>query len=132
MFDEFLSGGVFIKIKIKGSLKNIDEFEEYKIDTTAIKNKDTISYLSDNTKYKLKIKNTVTLIRETDEFIHYMEFIQNKTTTTKYFIKSLNSELSIDIITDKLDISDNYLLIEYTTKENNTKYIYKLEMSDNL
>lgn len=132
MFDEFLSGGVFIKIKIKGSLKNITENEEYKIDTTAIKNKDTISYLKDNTKYKLKIKDTLTLIRETDEFIHYMEFIKNKKIETKYYIKSLNSELSIEITTDKLDISDNYLLIEYTTIENNNKYIYKLEMSDDL
>ena len=48
----------FIKINIKGYLKNITENTQELIDTTSIKKDNKISYIIDNTKYILIIENT--------------------------------------------------------------------------
>lgn len=131
MLIEFLMEVFFIKIKVKGYLKNITENTEEKIDTYAVKNKDKISYIIDDTKYKIEIHpSNITLTRENKEFIHCMIFEYNKETTTNYYIKELNSELSIKILTTKLEIQESIIKINYKVLDNDNEYIYVIEMSE--
>ena len=131
MFDEFLSEVFFIKIKVKGYLKNITENTIEKIDTSAIKNKNKISYIIDNTKYRLDLlTEKIILKRESNEFIHSMVFKENKETKTEYYIKTLNTSLDIKILTTKINITDNKIEINYKIIDSNSEYIYLIEMSD--
>ena len=112
MFDEFLLEVFFIKIKIKGYLKNVTENETKNIDVTGIKNKNKISYFWDNIKHILTIEeNKITLKRESEEFIHGMIFKENKETITNYYIKELNSSIELKILTNKISITEEKNII---------------------
>lgn len=131
MFDEFLLEVFSIKIKIKGYLKNITENTTENIDTYAIKNKNKISYINNNTKYNISItKEKIILKRESDEFIHGMIFLPEKETETEYYIKQLNASLNIKILTTKIEQDDHKIQINYKNIDTDNKYIYLIEMSD--
>ena len=131
MLVEFLLEVFFIKIKIKGYLENTTENTKEFIDILGIKNKNKISYIIDKTKYKLEIfSSKLILTRENDEFIHGMVFELNKETMTEYYIKDINSSLSLKLLTTKLEISENIIEINYKISDNDNKYIYLIEMSD--
>ena len=123
-------GGVIIKLKIKGYLKNITEKTEEKIDTVAIKNNNAISYIINDTKHRLLVENNkITLLRENNEFSHGMVF-ENQT-PSEYYLKELNSSLEFNILTTSLLISDNKISITYVIQESESVYNYVLEMSGN-
>lgn len=124
---------LFIKIKVKGYLKNLTENTEESIDTQAIKNSNVISYIIDNIKYKLIIDNNkVTLLRENEEFSHGMIFKNNIKYKSEYYLKESNYSLEFNIITTKLIIDKNKIDITYKIIESENIYNYVLEMSDNL
>lgn len=125
-------GGVIIKIKVKGYLKNITENTEEIIDTKAIKNSNVINYIIDNTKYKIKIeKDKIILTRNNNEFSNTMIFKPNKKTISEYYIIEANAPLEFNITTINLTIKENLINITYHIEETDNMYIYKLEMSDN-
>lgn len=131
MSSEFLSEVFFIKIKIKGYIKNETENTIEKYETFGIKSKDKITYVKDNTKYKIEIKeDKVSLIRETEEFIHSMIFIPKITTDTIYYIKEYKSEIPIKIHTKYIKKVNNNIQIAYKTIDNEIEYVYNIEMSD--
>lgn len=131
MLDEFLLEVFFIKIKIKGYLENTTENTKEFIDTFGINNKNKISYIIDNTKYKLDMFNDkLILTRETEEFIHGMIFELNKETLTKYYMKELNSSISLKLLTTKLEINKFKIEINYKVLDNDNEYIYLIEMSE--
>jgi len=131
MLVEFLLEVFFIKIKIKGYLENITENTKEFIDTFGINNKNKISYIIDNTKYKLDIFNDkIILTRETEEFIHGMIFKLNQETTTEYYMKKINSSLSLKLLTTKLEINKLKIEINYKVLDNDNEYIYLIEMSE--
>lgn len=131
MSSEFLSEVFFIKIKIKGYIKNETENTIEKYETFGIKSKDKITYIKDNTKYKIEIKeDKVSLIRETEEFIHSMIFIPKITTDTIYYIKEYKSEIPIKIHTKYIKKVNNNIQIAYKTIDNEIEYVYNIEMSD--
>lgn len=131
MSSEFLSEVFFIKIKIKGYITNETEKTTEKFETFGIKNKDKITYIKDNTKYKLDIKeNKINLIRETEEFIHSMIFIPGRATNTIYYIKEYKSEIPIKIHTKYIKKVNNNIQIAYKTIDNEIEYVYNIEMSD--
>lgn len=131
MSSEFLSEVFFIKIKIKGYIKNETENTIEKYETFGIKSKDKITYIKDNTKYKIEIKEEkVSLIRETEEFIHSMIFIPKITTDTIYYIKEYKSEIPIKIHTKYIKKVNNNIQIAYKTIDNEIEYVYNIEMSD--
>ena len=122
-----------IKIKVKGSLKNLTENTEEIINTKALKNSNIISYITDNIKYKLIVdKNKVTLIRESNEYSHGMIFEENIQHKTDYYIKATNYSLEFNIVTTKLIIDKNKIDITYKIIESENIYNYVLEMSENL
>lgn len=123
----------FIKIKVKGYLENLTENKKDLIDTKAIKNSNTISYIIDKTKYKIIIgKNKITLLRENDEFTHGMLFEENKTNKSEYYLKESNYSLEFNILTTNLSIDKNKINITYKIIESDNIYNYVLESSDNL
>lgn len=123
----------FIKINIKGYLKNITENTQELIDTTSIKKDNKISYIIDNTKYILIIENNkVTLLRENNEFSNGIIFIENSTTTSEYYLKESSYSLEFNIETTKLIINKNKIDITYKIIESENIYNYVLEMSDSI
>ena len=123
----------FIKINIKGYLKNITENTQELIDTQSIKKDNKISYIIDNTKYILIIENNkVTLLRENNEFSNGIIFIENSTTTSEYYLKESSYSLDFNIETTKLIIKDNKIDITYKINESENICNYVLEMSDNI
>ena len=123
----------FIKIKVKGYLKNITENTEELIDTKVIKNSNVISYIINDTKYKIILgDNKVTLLRENNEFSHGMIFEENITHPSEYYLKESNYSLEFNILTTKLIIDKNKIDITYKILESENIYNYVLEMSDNL
>jgi len=122
-----------IKIRVKGYLKNLTENTEELIDTKAIKTSNIISYVIDNTKYKLVLDKTkITLLRENNEFSHGIIFEENTTNSSEYYLKESNYSLEFNILTIKLIINHNKIDITYKIKESENIYNYVLEMSDNL
>ena len=122
-----------IKIKVKVSLKNLTENTEELINTQAMKNSNVISYITDNTKYKLIIDNNkVTLLRENNEFSHGMFFESNKNNISEYYLKESNYSIEFNILTTNLIIDKNKIDITYKIIESENIYNYVLEMSDNL
>lgn len=124
---------LFIKQKVKGYLKNLTENTEELIDTIIIRKSNIISYIIDNTKYKIIIDdNKITLLRENDEFSHGMVFIENITTQSEYYLKESSYSLEFNILTTNLNISKNKIDITYKILESENIYNYTLEVSDNL
>lgn len=121
---------VFIKIRVKGYLKNITDNEIFEIDEKAIKNKNKITFSSDNVKNIIKINdNDIMLIREGNDFIN--TFVFNKDNSScNYYLKENNYDVDIEVKTTNLDIDDNYICIKYLVIDSSSRYEYKLEMSD--
>lgn len=123
----------FIKIKVKGKLINLTEKTSELIDTNGIKNKNEISYVNNNIKHKIIIKDKrITLKRENLEFSHIMIFELNKTNPSEYYLKESNYSIDFNIKTTKLMLNDNKIDITYEVLESTTMYNYILEVSDNL
>lgn len=121
---------IFIRIKVKGYLKNNTENDSLEFEEKGIKIKNKISYLNNNIKNTIKINdNGVILIRENDEFLNTFVF-NNKKSTTNYLLKENNYSFDLDVITTHIDVSDNIINIKYKIVETNCEYEFKIEMSE--
>lgn len=121
---------VFIRIKVKGYLKNITENEEFKFEEKGIKNKNKITYSSDGVKTTIKINDdNVILIRESNDFVNTFVF-KDKNSSCNYLLKENNYDVDIDIDTIIMDIGDNNICIKYIINDSDCEYEYKIEMSD--
>ena len=121
---------IFIKIKVKGYLKNITENEIISFEEKAIKNKNKISYVCEGIKTILKIdSNDLILIREGNDFVNTFLF-NNKNSKCNYLLKENGIDVDIDIKTSIVDIKNNYILVKYVVEDSECEYEYKLEMSD--
>ena len=121
---------IFIKILVKGYLKNITDNEIIKFEEKAIINNNKITYSHDNVKNIIKINdNDVMLIREGKDFINSFVF-SNNNSRCNYFLKDNNYDVDIDVNVIKIDINDNYIYIKYIIVDSKCEYEYKLEMSD--
>ena len=131
MFVEFFVEVLFIKIKVHGYIENITKKECETIDTFAIKNKNTISFKQSNIKYIVRITDDcVVLQRENPNFKHELIFKLNTSTISLYYIKEYQANIEIKLITKKLLIKENSLLIEYLVEDSNEEFKYLLEMSE--
>lgn len=132
MTTELRRGGNFTKIQLKGYLKDITNNETTNIETTAIKNKDKISYYLDKEKYTLKTISPTKLIlnRTTNEIDSTLYFEMNKILTSDYTIKENNLSLGIDIRTNNIELNNNYIKISYTVIDSDNDFEYYIEMSE--
>lgn len=126
-------GGVIIKVKINGFLKNITEKETEIINTFGIKKDNTINYISNDIIYKLIIENNkITLQRQNDEFSHEIKFEKDKINKSEYFLKELHHSLEFNIETINIKILQDKIDIEYKIKETENIYNYVIELSDKI
>ena len=124
-------GGIVIRIKINGYLKNELENENFKIDTKGIRTKDKITYQEDDIKNVINIgKEEVILVRENKEFKNVLIFREDKNTITEYLLKENGFVLELHIKTISLVIKDNMIEIVYQVIETDNVYEYKIEMSE--
>ena len=123
---------IFIRILIKGYLKNISENEIVNFECKGIKNKNKVTYVDNDVRFNIKINDdNVMLIRDGADFINTFIFDKNKKNSiSNYLIKENNCDVDIDIDVIDLKIYDDIIYIKYLISETNCIYEYKLEMSD--
>lgn len=121
---------IFIRIKVKGNLKNITENELFEFEEKGIRNKNKITYSSDSVKNTIKLSdNEVILVRESAQFVNTFVFNKKKS-SCNCLLKENNYDVDIDINTIAMDINENSIYIKYVIVDSDCEYEYKLEMSD--
>lgn len=121
-----------IKIKIESIIENIDTKEKNVYNLEGTKENNKIEYKDDIFTNTIIIDNVITLIRESDEVKHILEFNKNKQTESKYTLKEYNSTLNIIIVTNVIEITKKSLKIEYIQKINdeNNNFCYRLRWEE--
>ena len=131
MFVEFFMEVFFIKIKLHGYIENITKKEKEKVETLAIKNKNNLKFIHNNTTYKITFdRDSIIIMRENEEINHKLHFILNKETKSEYYIKEYLTNIDVSITTTKLLINEQMLEIHYIVNDSEEKYKYLLEMSE--
>ena len=125
-------GGIMSKIKISGMLKNITDNEINEFTTTAIKQKDKYKFIVNDEKYILTIiaPNKIIMNRNNNEIEQTMYFEKNKTVSSIYTLKENNITINIDVLTNKIELTENSIKILYTIIDSNISYEYNIEMSE--
>ena len=119
----------FIKIKVKSCLKNITKKIKETISTFDIKNNNKITYHNNDTIIKIETnKDNLKITRDNPEFIHTFDFKLNKETNSIYYIKEYSTNIEVKIITTKLLIKNNQIIVNYIIKDSNDEYVYRLDM----
>lgn len=124
---------IFIKVLVKGYLKNINENVINSFEYKGIKNKNKITYIDDdNVKFTIKFTSfEVIIVRDGKDFVNTFVFDINKNKSiSNYFIKDNNCDVDIEIKTIDLEIFDNIIYVKYLIVDTECIYEYKLEMSD--
>lgn len=122
---------IFIRVLIKGYLKNISENEITNFEYRGIRNKNKITYVDDDSvKFSIKIgDNEIIVIRDGNGFINTFVFNVNRS-NCNYFVKDNNYDVDIGVDTIYMEVSDNIIYIKYLIVDSGCVYEYKLEMSD--
>lgn len=122
---------IIIRKKLTGYIKNITEDPLENISSNAIITKDKITYINNDVKHIIHIKNNeLILIRETNEFKNILTFSLNRSILSEYIIKKEDLCLEINIKTLELSITDKIIYIKYLILDSNTIYEYKLFLEE--
>lgn len=114
------------KRKLNITLITNEKEEEYNLLGEYDTEKKVITYSESNellTDVKINLKERV-LVRENKDYYLEYRFIENEETENKIKLKELNQSLYLKIITDKFELSENKLEIEYTILDSNEKITY--------
>lgn len=122
---------IIIRKKLNGYIKNINEDTLENISSNAIITKDKITYINNDVKHIIHIKNNeLILIRETNEFKNILTFSLNRSILSEYVIKKEDLCLEINIKTLELSITDKIIYIKYLILDSNAIYEYKLFLEE--
>lgn len=122
---------IIIRKKLTGYIKNITEDTLENISSNAIITKDKITYINNDVKHKIHIKNNeLILIRETNEFKNILTFSLKRSILSEYIIKKEDLCLEINIKTLELSLTDKIIYIKYLILDSNTIYEYKLFLEE--
>lgn len=120
----------YIDYKIKNNDENINKnhiLAFYK------KNK-SLKFQDEDTLINIKILNEKLIMeKDTSDSSIIFEFIQNKKTQTKYYIKDLDFYIDTEIFTNLLIINENRFLIEYElwlSDEYTGKFKYEINIKE--
>lgn len=106
---------IFIKIKLKSIINNIDNNEKNVYNLEGKKNANKVSYYDGEYLNEITISlNTITLLRKSNEVEYILIFDKNKKTQTKYNINKHNIFINIEVITQDIEIKENKIKIKYT------------------
>ena len=102
-----------MKCLVDYKIVNNKENLEFK-DVEANKKGNILSFKDENDSMKITInKDNIIMEKESLASQITFNFIENKKNEVKYYIKLFNSYLNTDILTNKLEISDDRIYIEY-------------------
>ena len=102
-----------MKCLVDYKIINNNENLEFKDVEANIKD-NILSFKDENDSIKITINNdNIIMYKESLASQITFNFIKNKKTEVKYYIKLFNSYLNTDIRTNKLEISDKRIYIEY-------------------
>lgn len=122
---------IIIRKKLNGYIKNINEDTLENISSNAIITKDKITYINNDVKHIIHIKNNeLILIRETNEFKNILTISLKRSILSEYIIKKEDLCLEINIKTLELSITDKIIYIKYLILDSNTIYEYKLFLEE--
>lgn len=114
-----------MKIKGKTNLKTSNEVVINNKEFNGLKNGNTITFYDDGIKVSITLGDEVTLKRSNDDYEILLVFNENSKTDGKYLSKKDNLFLPLYIITDKIIVGNNLLIINYCL--NDEIYEFKLE-----
>ncbi len=124
-------GGEIIRKKIKVKIESIEEKTNEEYEVFSIINKNKITYKKDEVKYTLIIsENSITLIRESEDFKNILTFKEKRSILSEYIIKSNDMVLEINVETLSLKNTSKEIYIEYKIKETDALYKYKITMEE--
>ena len=130
MISNEMSGGDTIRVKIKGYLKNNSDKEITNFDEIGIKNKNKITFSSDNVKHVIRYDDSkVYLTREGKDYINNFAFNKKKSECT-YLLKEHGFNVGIDIKVLDMEKADKYVYVKYVVIDSNIEYEFKIEVSD--
>jgi len=114
------------KVNIKTRLVNPEGTNENK--TKGIISNNKLSYNENDFKVSLDIfADYITMTTKSDEHILELLFKEGTETKGKYTLLSNNVEVSVNIFTKLLQISDNYIKIKYVFNEEERLYEIEYE-----
>ncbi len=114
-----------MKIKGKINLKNNDEIIMDNKLFTGLKIDNKITYYEDDIKVSLVLSDEIMLKRSNDEYELELIFTNKNDSEGKYILKKDNLSLPLYIITDKIIVDNNLIVINYQI--DNEKFEFKLE-----
>lgn len=119
--------------KVNLKLKNNDE-TIFKENIDGDKKNNVLSFKYDNESIKIDINDdNIVMHKDNDESMLSFNFIKNKKTECKYFIKQLNFYIDTSILTNEILIKDDQIYIEYELwiqDEYSGSFIYDLQIKD--
>ena len=122
---------IIIRKKLTGYIKNITEDTLENISSNAIITKDKITYINNDVKHIIHIKNNaLILIRETNEFKNILTISLKRSILSEYIIKKEDLCLEINIKTLERSITAKIIYIKYLILDSNTIYEYKLFLEE--
>lgn len=117
--------GMQMKIKGKTNLKTSNEVVINNKEFNGLKNDNTITFYDDGIKVHITLGEEVILKRSNDDYEIMLTFNERSRMEGKYLSKKDNLFLPLYIITDKIIVGNNLLIINY--RLNDEIYEFKLE-----
>ncbi len=114
-----------MKIKGKTNLKTNDKIVINNKEFNGLKNNNTITFYDDGIKVNIILGEEVILKRSNDDYEIILTFNEKNSGEGKYLSKKDNLFLPLYIITDKIIVGNNLLIINYRLNEE--IYEFKLE-----
>lgn len=107
------------------SIESVDSKDSYKVEVHDDIEKETLFYKEeDKTITSFDYKNNI-LTRDNEKMKLTYYFLLNYKTKNKIFIKDLDKELEVEVITRKLEKSENYIEVVYEIENN--KFTYRID-----
>lgn len=86
-------------------------------------------YYEDNVKVTIKVTDNIEILRENEEYILKMLFINNRETNAIFTLKENNLNLNLKIFTNIIDKTNNKIRINYTLNDEIIDFtIYKEDL----
>lgn len=114
-----------MKIKGKTNLKTSDKIVINNKEFNGLKNNNTITFYDDGIKVNIILGEEVILKRSNNDYEIILTFNEKNSGEGKYLSKKDNLFLPLYIITDKIIVGNNLLIINYRLNEE--IYEFKLE-----
>lgn len=120
----------YIDFKIKN---NEEEYSKNNVEAKYDKQNLKFNYDDENIKINIKNKENIIMQKENKDSSIIFNFKLNKKTTTKYYLNDLNFYIDTEVLTNKLNIDDNLIYVEYDlwlSGENVGSFKYEINIKE--